>query len=81
MGVTRYLHADTDEVPTIGHALESSHYCADTSNRFIVFSTVEPVKVINQSQPLSLSPTRTGLHGGWMSHMLRCLGMLRKSYA
>ena len=53
---------DTDEVPTNGHSLESSPYCADTSDRVIVFSTAEPVKATNQPQPqpLSLSPTRTG---------------------
>ena len=53
-------HTDTDEVPTNGHALEPSPYSADTSDRVIVFSTVDPVKATNQPQPLSLSPTRTG---------------------
>ena len=81
MGVTPRLHAGTDEVPTNGHALESAPYCADASDRVIVFSNVEPVKAINQSQPLSLSQTRTGLHGGWMSHMFRCMGVVSKNYA
>ena len=53
-------HTDAEEVPTNGHALEPSLYSADTSDRVIVFSSVDPVKATNQSQPLSLSPTRTG---------------------
>jgi hypothetical protein len=45
----------TDELPTNGHALESSLHCSDTLDRVIVIPPVEPLKVTAQS----LSPSRT----------------------
>ena len=46
----------TDELPTNGHAQESSLHCSDTLDRVIVMPPVEPLKVTAQS----LSPSRTG---------------------
>ena len=46
----------TDELPTNGHALESSLHCSDTLDRVIVMPSLEPLKVTAQS----LSPSRTG---------------------